>query len=214
MIRVVTTAFLLLINIAVWLGLSESLMGCAIATFDPAPQVSQAEEYETMGDYNAALKAFQALVETTPESASYRYEYGFFCYIHRDYLLQEAGWSKENLIDTVKEQLYRAHSLAKNDVSIAYRYALILMDDEFFGDRVSGEEVIDAWKSALTAIEEEHKQMPGWYAYPGNVAGALYQLARIESRFDHVGAARAYVEQARSIAPNTPIPESLSDQFS
>ncbi len=209
MLRWATIASLVLLNLSIWYGPVESIRATASTGEAAAPTPPHAEQLANNGELDAALTAYQHAVAVAPEDPAAHFEYALFCYLHADYLREQAGWPEERIVLTVQEGFYRAHCLDSDDFDKASQYALYLMDTAFFGDAVTGTQTVDAWDHVIALIEKRHREDPVWPFFTVRMSYALLQRARTESRFGDADKARATLVEVRALSPDFRIPDHL-----
>lgn len=210
MLRWATIASLVVLNISIWYGPLDTIRGKASDDREAQAVDTDAEVLANSGDLAGALTAYRAAVESSPKDPEARFAYALFCYMHAGYLRENAHWTAEAVVRTVRESFYAARELAPKDYEKASQYALYLMDQRFFGAYVTLDQVQEAWDHVIKLVEEHHAIDPGWRFYREYMSYALLQRARAAARFGDKESAAADLERVRTVAPDLRIPESLA----
>lgn len=209
MLRIATITILIAINISVWVGPAESILVRSKNIVVTPPGLEQVEKSIINEDLDAAYVQLTRLVAAEPDNGIYHYELGMFCYLNSGYLLNEAGWTRETLIETVQRNLRLARRLQPESYNVARQYARVQIDERFFDYEIPRESAIEAWQYTLDRAIARHERNPNWDAYPHEAGHALLNMARIEARSGHVDAAQGYLDQIPSFAPDFRIPENV-----
>lgn len=209
MLRWATIASLVVLNLSIWYGPFESIRATTADCDGAAPNTPYAELLANEGDLDAALRAYRQAVSARPEDPAAHFEFALFCYMHADYLREEAGWPADNIVLTVWDGFYRARRLAPDNFELASQYALYLMDTEFFGKSVTRDQTLEAWDHVIALIQERHFEEPAWPFFTERLGYALLQRARTESRFGETEKAQATLAEVRTLSPDFRIPNHL-----
>jgi hypothetical protein len=209
MLRWATIASLVVLNLSIWYGPFESIRTTTAASDDTTPNTPRAELLANEGNLDAALKAYRQAVSAHPEDPSAHFEYALFCYMHADYLHDEAGWAPENIVLTVWDGFYRARRLSPDNLELASQFALYLMDTDFFGSTVTRDQSIEAWDHVIGLVQERHAEDPAWPFYTEKLGYALLQRARTEWRLGETAKAQATLAEVRTLTPDFRIPDHL-----
>lgn len=209
MLRTVTIATLVLLNCSVWLGPAERSVDFTIKAFADAPQLERAEHFVVAGDFEAAYDEYEALAKAHPDELLYRYEFGLFCYINARKLVESGNHTAVELSEQIQEELYAARSLDEGDYTLAYEYAITMMDGTIMDTSVTREDALEAWRNVLAVLDAQYARERDSYEYTVRAAQAYTQMARVESRLGAPGNVMVFVRQARAIDPSFRIPEKL-----
>lgn len=209
MIRMATIAFLIVINVSVWIGPAETILDRSVDAVATPPGLEAVEMEIVRENFRGALALLNELVAAEPENGAYRYELAMFCYLYSDFMLGEAGWSRDTLIETVQRNLRHARRLQPDDYELARQYARLQIDEQFLDNDIPREAALEAWQYTLESAIARHDTEPEWYGYPHEAAHALLNMARVEARYGNAELAQGYLDRIPAFAPDFRVPENV-----
>lgn len=209
MLRMALIFSLILLNLSVWVGPAEVIAVRTRALLDARPQYERAQACVLDGDFKSAVAEYQALIQVEPENPLYRSELGLLCFNNGEAIQEQLGWSRDKTLWMVVENFRAARDLTPGDYSAAALYAMTLMDENFFGNDLPLDVVLEAWKQTLATVRLKQDQGDTWNQIDMAAAHAFLQLARAEYRYGRKIEMQQYLDLALAENPRIRIPEEL-----